>query len=110
MLQSKYKNLKVQKKDLYKEAIGSPVEKFLNSGYIEANRTIFEPADYSDILRLIYLHRYGGLYQDLDVLTLSKIPAHLPKNFIELQPGQGPWNVSHHSCGIISMVSGCCYV
>lgn len=90
LLKRAYKNLEVSKRNLYEDAKGSVLEEFLNSGYIEKERTKFATVDFSDILRVLYLHQHGGLYQDLDIWTLERIPDFLPKNFVTLHP----WKVS----------------
>lgn len=79
---------------MFEDVKGTPVEEFMLSGYIQDNRGWFKTTDFSDIIRLVYLYRYGGLYQDLDVMPLRKIPEFLPKNFAAINRVPTDYTVS----------------
>ena len=37
---------------------------------------------YSDLMRVLVAYKFGGLYSDLDIVTLKPIPPELPENFM----------------------------
>ena len=41
----------------------------------------FKTANYSDILRILLLYLYGGIYFDLDVISVDGFATQLPMNF-----------------------------
>ena len=44
------------------------------SDYVEHN--------YSDALRLLTVYKFGGIYSDLDIVTLKELPPQLSTNFV----------------------------
>ena len=37
---------------------------------------------YSDIMRALVAYKFGGIYSDLDIVTLKPLPDELPANFM----------------------------
>ena len=59
---------------------GSPFEGLF--GKDKTDWSSYHAVNYSDTLRLLLLYLYGGLYFDLDVISVNKIPNKLPDNFV----------------------------
>ena len=58
----------------------SPFEKLVGSSKLD-NATFTVEND-SDILRILLLYLYGGVYLDLDVISLKEFNEKLPINFV----------------------------
>ncbi len=58
---------------------GTPIQKFYQEGAFERSKTPI--VHYSDAIRLILIHRYGGWYSDLDMIVLQSLKS-LPNNAI----------------------------
>ena len=50
------------------------------SNYVEHN--------YSDAMRLLTVYKFGGIYLDLDIVTLKKLPAELSPNCVSTDTSQ----------------------
>ena len=37
---------------------------------------------YSDVMRALVAYKFGGIYSDLDIVTLKRLPDELPENFM----------------------------
>uniref|UniRef100_A0A182SZ85 Alpha-1,4-N-acetylglucosaminyltransferase n=1 Tax=Anopheles maculatus TaxID=74869 RepID=A0A182SZ85_9DIPT len=65
--------------DLEHFAHGTPVEGVIRSDKLHQRRN---GAEYlSEILRLVLLYKYGGIYLDLDVVTMKKLEFYNPNFF-----------------------------
>ena len=38
--------------------------------------------NYSDLMRLLVTFKFGGIYSDLDIVTLKPMPNKFPENFV----------------------------
>nr|AEE63354.1 unknown [Dendroctonus ponderosae] len=77
-----YPNVKLLHFDLQQFIQDSPVEELWSSGRIKESR--YPVAHVSDILRLLTLWKFGGIYLDLDVIVLKSLTT-LPENFAGAQ-------------------------
>lgn len=94
LLKNKYQNLDAQGRNVLEDSKDTALSEFFRSNFIENNRTHGRKVtDYSDTLRMIYLQRYGGLYMDLDIISIKKIPDHLPKSFVAMNEVQTSYQV-----------------
>ena len=57
----------------------SPFKKLLPDGRLEEGP--YSANNYSNILRILLLYLYGGVYFDLDVISLQEFSGKLPLNF-----------------------------
>ena len=57
----------------------SPFKKLLPDGRLEEGP--YSANNYSNILRILLLYLYGGVYFDLDVISLRDFSSQLPLNF-----------------------------
>ena len=62
---------------------GTPLMKLRKKGTLEEGPYV--TVNYSDLTRILLLYLYGGVYFDLDVLSLSEFPESLPRNFAVAQ-------------------------
>ena len=80
-LASKYKNIYfVSLSNLTKFVSGSPYEQDLKCSrkvcqLLESSR--YPEYHYSDLLRVLLVHKFGGIYSDLDIVTLKPFPDNL---------------------------------
>ena len=80
-LTSKYKNIYfLSLSNLTKFVSGSPYEKDLKCSrkvceLLESS--IYPEYHYSDLLRLLLVYKFGGIYSDLDIVTLKPFPENL---------------------------------
>ena len=80
-LTSKYKNIYfLSLSNLTKFVSGSPYEKDLKCSrkvceLLESS--IYPEYHYSDLLRLLLVYKFGGIYSDLDIVTLKPFPGNL---------------------------------
>lgn len=73
------KNVHFRRLDVVKFAEGTPMEVFFKSGRYKNSKHL--PTHLADILRLVTLWKYGGLYFDLDVVVI-KNHAELGESFL----------------------------
>ena len=62
---------------------GSPLMVLRKNGTLEKGPYV--TVNYSDLTRILLLYLYGGVYFDLDVLSLTEFPENLPRNFAVAQ-------------------------
>ena len=86
-LSSKYKNIYfVSLSNLLKFVSGSPYEQDLKCSrkmcqLLESSR--YPEYHYSDLLRILLVHKFGGIYSDLDIVTIKPFPENLEdKNLV----------------------------
>ena len=65
--------------DLDKFIKGSPFEALWGKWKIDW--ALYRSVNYSDTLRVLLLYLYGGMYFDLDVISVGRVPKHIPTNF-----------------------------
>ena len=58
---------------------GSPFEALWGKGKIDW--ALYRTNNYSNTLRVLLLYLYGGLYFDLDVISVGRVPKDIPTNF-----------------------------
>lgn len=68
-IRENFKNVFFRSLDPVNFTVGSPVEVFFAKG--KYRESIFYETHLADILRLVVLWKYGGLYMDLDVVVLK---------------------------------------
>ena len=61
----------------------SPFKKLLPGGSLD--KVPYSANNYSNILRILLLYLYGGVYFDLDVISLQEFSGQLPLNFAVAQ-------------------------
>ena len=66
-----YPNIKWSIINLNEEFKETPLEEWWKSGKIISTADYVRYAHLSDILRLMYVYKYGGFYSDLDAITLK---------------------------------------
>ncbi|XP_050297520.1 lactosylceramide 4-alpha-galactosyltransferase-like isoform X2 [Anthonomus grandis grandis] len=74
----KYSNIKLMYYNVERFVQGSPVEPLWKSGRVKASN--YPLAHISDVLRLLVLWKYGGIYLDLDIVVIKNLDT-LPTNF-----------------------------
>ena len=67
----KLPNVQVIYEDLMKHFVGTPLEKLVVNGTFEKSRFAYQHM--GDALRIAMLHKYGGIYLDLDVVVLRSL-------------------------------------
>lgn len=72
-----YKNVKIRHVDFYGYVSDTPAEAFVKSGTMDKGRWPVE--QHSDLLRLLTLWKFGGVYMDIDVVSLRPVPM---ENFV----------------------------
>lgn len=83
LLKDHYSNLNFLRRNIFLDVNGTKYENLIASGIVaKAN---LEEVQYSNLMRLLYLYKYGGLYLDLDIVSLTRIPIEIPKNFAGIQ-------------------------
>lgn len=63
----KYDNIHFRNMDLWRYSMNSPIEEWSTSNQLFDSHFLYEHM--SDILRILSLYRYGGIYLDLDVVV-----------------------------------------
>ncbi|XP_050524284.1 lactosylceramide 4-alpha-galactosyltransferase-like [Daktulosphaira vitifoliae] len=82
-LVTQYKNIKIRYFDWISATLGTPVEEFVKSGKMESG--LWPVEQLSDLLRLLLLRMFGGVYMDTDVVSLRPVPI---MNFVSAEyPG-----------------------
>ncbi|KAH8377220.1 hypothetical protein KR093_004324 [Drosophila rubida] len=74
-----YKNVKFRYVNLWRFAEGTPVEEWLKKDDLFRSRYLM--VNISDLLRLLTLYRYGGIYLDEDVIMFRSFENEVP-NFM----------------------------
>lgn len=77
---SKYPNIKIVLVNEYQYFHGSPLENWYNQGKWRQSR--FETAHLSDYIRILNLHKGGGLYLDMDIITMKPYKGEQFRNFL----------------------------
>lgn len=77
-----YPNIHFRTVDWYQYAIGTPAEQWIKKDMIFKSK--FFNVHLSDLLRLITLYKYGGIYFDLDFVIQRNLDD-LPPNFAGAQ-------------------------
>lgn len=83
---SNYHNVRFRHIDLFTYIHDTPIEDFVRSGIMENGKWLVE--QHSDMLRILTLWKFGGVYMDLDVISLRPMPlinfigAEYPGNFL----------------------------
>ena len=80
---SAYPNIHIRYVNLLEFSIGTPLELFMVENKLENSKFRIEHT--SDVLRILTLYKYGGLYMDLDVLSIFPIRVIDRKNFVCLE-------------------------
>ncbi|XP_034475288.1 lactosylceramide 4-alpha-galactosyltransferase-like isoform X2 [Drosophila innubila] len=73
-----YKNVKLRHVNLWRFAEGTPVEDWVKKDELFRSRYLMN--NISDLLRLLSLYRFGGIYMDMDVVVLRSFEDE-PLNF-----------------------------
>ncbi|XP_057376748.1 lactosylceramide 4-alpha-galactosyltransferase-like [Daphnia carinata] len=71
ILTKQFPNVKIIREDLTRHFIGTPLEALLQSGALEKSKFAYQHL--SDAVRIAMLHKSGGIYLDLDVITLRSL-------------------------------------
>ena len=80
LLVERYNNISfLYIEDLGQLVEGSPLKRLLENNKLDG--ITFGMENYSDILRILLLYLYGGIYFDLDVISVDEFAAQLPVNF-----------------------------
>lgn len=74
-----YPNVYIKKLNLVQYSIDTPIESFIANGTLF--KSIFVRSHTSDVLRLLFLWKYGGTYVDTDMIVLKDLNS-IPPNFI----------------------------
>ncbi|KAH8402943.1 hypothetical protein KR222_000556 [Zaprionus bogoriensis] len=77
-----YRNVQFRQLDIWQYAKDTPMENWINRE--DLFRSSFLKEHISDLLRLLSLYRYGGIYLDLDVMVLRSF-EYVPLNFAGLE-------------------------
>ncbi|KAG5669155.1 hypothetical protein PVAND_017050 [Polypedilum vanderplanki] len=75
-----YPNIKIRSINLEEFTEGTKVEKFIKEKHIEKSQHHFEHL--SDVLRMVTLNKYGGIYLDTDVISIMPMRLVQNKNFL----------------------------
>lgn len=89
-----YKNIHIKFFNLFDYAKETPLENFMNKKLWE--KSGYATEHLADILRLLTLYKYGGLYLDLDVITLMPFRAINLSNFVLVERKDGLANCILH--------------
>ncbi|XP_030556651.1 lactosylceramide 4-alpha-galactosyltransferase-like isoform X2 [Drosophila novamexicana] len=89
-----YKNVQLRQLNLRRYATGTPIEDWVKYGELFSSR--FPIHHVSDLLRLITLYRYGGIYLDMDVVLLRSMED-VPLNYAGVE------SYTHVANGVLSM-------
>lgn len=68
-----YPNIRFRHIDLFTYVYGTLFEDFVLSGIVE-KEGMWKVEQYSDMLRILTLWKFGGIYMDLDVVSLRPMP------------------------------------
>ncbi|KAH8263401.1 hypothetical protein KR044_008257, partial [Drosophila immigrans] len=74
-----YKNVHLRQLNIWRYAMGTPIEDWVNKGDLFESSFLTEHT--SDLLRLMSLYRYGGIYMDIDVVVLRSM-ENLALNYV----------------------------
>ncbi|KAF5285511.1 hypothetical protein FQR65_LT13208 [Abscondita terminalis] len=77
-----YKNVHLHHLDYAKYTNGTPVENLYKERKVEESK--YSQSHASDVLRYLTMWKYGGVYLDLDVISLKSL-SDLPANFAALE-------------------------
>lgn len=77
-----YKNVHFRQLNIWRYARDTPIEGWVNKG--ELFRSSFLTEHTSDLLRLMSLYRFGGIYMDIDVVVLRSL-ENVPLNYVGAQ-------------------------
>lgn len=80
-----YPNIHVHYLNIYEFSKNTTVEKLFESNIIQTSR--YRVEHMSDVLRILTLNKYGGVYLDLDVISLVPIRILNTKNFVCIETG-----------------------
>lgn len=72
VLVTTYANVRLRRIDLKEYTHDTPIDEFVRSGVMDKGRWLVE--QYSDMLRILTLWKFGGIYMDLDVVSLKPMP------------------------------------
>ncbi|KAL7741844.1 hypothetical protein ACLKA6_012062 [Drosophila palustris] len=89
-----YPNVQLRRLNLMRYAEGTPIEDWLKDGQLF--RSSYLISHMSDLLRLITLFRFGGIYLDMDVVVLRSL-EHVPLNYA------GAESDTHVANGVMSL-------
>ncbi|XP_064535245.1 lactosylceramide 4-alpha-galactosyltransferase-like [Drosophila montana] len=73
-----YTNVKLRQLNLKRFATGTPIEDWVKYGYLFSSSFLINHI--SDLIRLISLYRFGGIYLDMDVVVLRSMED-VPLNY-----------------------------
>lgn len=79
----KYPNVHINYFNLMEFSIGTPLEEFMVQDKLSESKYRIEHT--SDVLRILTLYKYGGMYMDLDVLSIFPLRIIDKKNFVCLE-------------------------
>lgn len=79
-----FPNIQFRRVHIVEYAKDTPVEKLVANGAL--NRTRWPISHTSDILRIITLYKWGGVYLDLDVVVAKSLDE-LPRNWVAKESG-----------------------
>lgn len=71
-LMTNYHNIRFRHVDIQTYTANTPVEDFVKSGIM--NNTIYPVEKFSDMLRILTLWKFGGIYMDLDAISMQSLP------------------------------------
>ncbi|XP_051858868.1 lactosylceramide 4-alpha-galactosyltransferase-like isoform X2 [Drosophila albomicans] len=74
-----YKNVNLRYLNIWRYVKDTPIEKWFKEGHLFRSKFLTEHM--SDLLRLITLYRFGGIYMDLDVVVLRSMEL-VPLNYV----------------------------
>ncbi|KAL7741841.1 hypothetical protein ACLKA6_012060 [Drosophila palustris] len=77
-----YKNVHLRQLNIWRYARDTPIEDWVNKG--ELFNSSFLTEHTSDLLRLMSLYRFGGIYMDIDVMVLRSLED-IPLNYVGAQ-------------------------
>ncbi|XP_062126039.1 lactosylceramide 4-alpha-galactosyltransferase-like [Drosophila sulfurigaster albostrigata] len=89
-----YPNVQLRQLNLMRFAVGTPIEDWLKDGKLF--KSDYPIVHISDLLRLLTLYRFGGIYLDLDVVLLRSLEQ-VPLNFA------GAESDTHVANGVLSL-------
>jgi hypothetical protein len=78
-----YPNVRIRFVNLTEFTQGTKMEKFFSENRVKNSPYRLEHT--SDVLRMLVLNKYGGLYLDLDVISLYPVRLMRSKNFVCLE-------------------------
>ncbi|XP_070507561.1 lactosylceramide 4-alpha-galactosyltransferase-like [Chironomus tepperi] len=78
-----YPNINIRYVNLLEYSRGTPLEQFMIEDKL--NKSKYRIEHTSDVMRILTLYKYGGLYLDLDVLSIFPVRIINKKNFVCLE-------------------------